>query len=86
MTPEQWEQKIAGRRDEILAFQSSPVWQLWIELADAQKEAHMHNATYGKTLEEREFARISVQALDKFKQIPFALVRKVEAISLDKAA
>lgn len=86
MTQDEYEKKIAGHREEILAFQTSKVWELWLELAEMQKEAHKHNAVYAGTQEERDKARYSVLALDKFRGIPFALVRKVESLSQEKAA
>ena len=86
MTPEQYQHKLETYKEAITEFTASKGWELWLELADMQKEAHMHNATYAKTQEERDYARYTVLALDKFKAIPFALVRKVETLSLDKAA
>ena len=81
MTSEELEQRIARNREAITAFQTSEVWKLWLDVVGEQIAAHTHNAVRSKSLEDREFARISVLAIEKFRQIPFELIRRVETIS-----
>lgn len=80
-----FEQKLAGAKDEILAFQTSKVWELWLEHAKRMQESYAHDSIHKAKIEDREHARMAWLAFQEFQNIPFVLVRKVEAISQDEA-
>ena len=80
-----FDEKVAAAREEILAFPSSKVWELWLEYAKNMKANFDRQSIHADTIEKREYARMSYLAFEEFEQIPFVLVRKVEAISQDEA-
>lgn len=79
------DEKIAGARTEILEFQSSKVWAIWQEYAANMQKSYEHSSIHGNTVEAREQARMAWLSFQEFKNIPFVLVRKVEAISQEEA-
>lgn len=80
-----FDKKLAGAKEEVLAFQTSKMWTLWLEYANSMKEDFRTKAITAETVEKREYARMSYLAFQHFEQIPFVLVRRVEAISQETA-
>ena len=81
MTADELDQYLLDHKQEILDFQHSEMWKLWLEFAKYSKEAYDHNLKWAGTQEQREHARSCYIAFHQFEQIPFAIVRKVEMLS-----
>lgn len=74
-------QRLASAKEDLLAFKTSKVWELWLEYAKGMKKDFEMKAIKADTLEKREYARMSYMAFEQFEQIPFVLVQRAETLS-----
>lgn len=60
-------------------------WEIWHEWAETQIQAHFEAAIKAPTKDEREEARLTGIALERFSKLPLFLMGEAERVSADEA-
>lgn len=77
--------KLLEHRADVLAMLQSPAFQIWLDWAKAVSAGNKMTAIYGQTPAEREEARLTAIAWEKFQGIPLLLGTILEEGSGDTA-
>ena len=77
--------ELREHRADLIEMFASKGWDIWQQWAKTQIAGHFEAAIHGPSAEEREHARLTGIALERFSKLPIFLMQQAETPSVDEA-
>ena len=78
-------QEIKDNRGAMQEFFASKGWDLWLKWSKAMQEGYFDASVRLPDAKEREEARLTGLALERFSQLPIFLMGQAETVSAEQA-